>query len=158
MVLLNRASWHALCDDGAEEQLLAKLRLVAEAQGCNASWPQVQALVGAALSWAAVEPQLCLRACCMRTLVQASPLSYFKGGSLVPSVYGCTAEGEAWFAACVAWSLYAFGILQQGGQATAELALICAAAALCTSKRATSFGELAVTTVHACLGRRRLHP
>ena len=65
-----------LSDDCAEEQLLAKLRLLAKAQGCNASWPQVQALVGAALSWAAVEPQLCLRACCVRSLLQASSVSF----------------------------------------------------------------------------------
>ena len=65
-----------LSGDCAEEQLLAKLRLLAKAQGCNVSWPQVQALVGAALSWAAVEPQLCLRACCVRSLLQASSVSF----------------------------------------------------------------------------------
>ena len=69
MAILKPANQQASQLDTAQQRLFAAVQKLAKAQSPGSSWPQVQALVGAALSVADVEPEVCLSVGCIRSLV-----------------------------------------------------------------------------------------
>jgi len=72
MAILKPSNQQASQLDTAQQRLFAALQKLAKAQSPGSSWPQVQALVGAALSVADVGPEVCLSVCCIRSLEEVS--------------------------------------------------------------------------------------
>ncbi len=68
MAILKVAPQQASQLDNANQHLFTALQQLAKAQSPGSSWPQVKALVGAALSVADVEPEVCLSVCCIWSL------------------------------------------------------------------------------------------